>query len=310
MLRRTIALFLSVCCFTAGFSQSVRDVLIPSDSIELNGTLMLPEGEGPFPVLIMVHGSGPNDRDGTIVLNPAGYTECLYPELVGDTIKPFLNIAHALLSEGIASLRYDKRTFSHLSEIGLQIEFMDFVNDADAAVSFIKTQPEIDTSQIFLLGHSQGSDIIPEVAAGRSDVRGLIALGGPFSGIDSLITDQIVNNQARCFQDTTMGPYMAAQMLEGFAKIRDGSYPEDELFQGGTPTFWKQWIDVHNNLIPNLKSADIPMLFIHGDEDYNVPFDDVDRFEEALKGTDFTAMRLNGVTHFGSSLKEPEVVPA
>jgi pimeloyl-ACP methyl ester carboxylesterase len=129
---------------------------------ELAGTLTIPSGNGPFPVAIMISGSGASDRN-------ASYFDH----------KPFLVIADHLARQGIAVLRYDDRGRGESKGDHAGATSADFATDVEAGIEFLKNHPKIDGSQIGLIGHSEGGMIAPMVAAQRDDVHFIVLLAGP-----------------------------------------------------------------------------------------------------------------------------------
>lgn len=132
-----------------------------AEGVTLAGTLTLPEGPGPHPAAILISGSGPQDRDETIM----GH-------------KPFLVLADHLTRRGIAVLRYDDRGFGQSSGDFAAATSVDFSDDAEGALDFLKGRPEIDGQRIGYLGHSEGGIVAPMVAARRSEVAFLVLLAG------------------------------------------------------------------------------------------------------------------------------------
>jgi len=132
-----------------------------NDNITLAGTLTLPAKEGVFPVVILITGSGPQNRD---------------EEIMGH--KPFLIIADHLTRNGIAVLRYDDRgTAESEGKFGFATT-QDFATDVMAAINYLKTRKEINKKQIGLIGHSEGGIIAPMVAAKSKDVNFIVLLAG------------------------------------------------------------------------------------------------------------------------------------
>lgn len=131
------------------------------DKIDLAGTLTLPKGQGRFPAVILISGSGPQDRDETVF----GH-------------KPFLIIADYLTRQGIAVLRYDDRGVGSSTGDFSSATTQDFVEDALAAIGYLKTRSEIDPKRIGLIGHSEGGLVAP-LAAIRSDNVAFIVLLAP-----------------------------------------------------------------------------------------------------------------------------------
>src|SRR5262249_3461425 len=128
----------------------------------LAGTLTLPDAKGPFPAVILLTGSGLQDRDESIM----GH-------------RPFLVWADALTRRGIAVLRSDDRGGGRSTATPAAATTADFATDAEAAFAYLKTRPEIDAKRIGFLGHSEGAIIAAMVAARNADVAVIVMLAGP-----------------------------------------------------------------------------------------------------------------------------------
>ena len=158
------------------FPYQVREATCPGGEpgVTLAGTLTLPEGKGPFPAVLLLAGSGPNDRDETIF----GH-------------KPFLVIADALTRQGLAVLRFDKRGVGQSTGDRAKATDDDYTKDALAELTCLKARPEINPKAIGIIGHSEGA-IEAVKAAGRSaDVAFIVLLGGPGLPGDQILVDQI-----------------------------------------------------------------------------------------------------------------------
>jgi hypothetical protein len=142
-------------------SARVRQIPIGVGSPPLRGTLTLPSGSGPFAAVVLVSGSGPNDRDETVGPN-----------------KPFRDIALGLAARGIASLRYDKRTrdYPRILNPRTGTPTREYVPDALAAIDLLQHQAVISPHRIFVLGHSQGGTYAPLIAKRAPTVAGVILL--------------------------------------------------------------------------------------------------------------------------------------
>lgn len=155
------------------FPYQSAEVTIPgkSEGVTLAGTLTLPSTPGPHPAVILISGSGPQDRDETIM----GH-------------KPFFVLADHLTRHGLAVLRYDDRGFAKSTGDFAAATSVDFADDAEGALDFLRARKEIDPKRIGFLGHSEGGLIAPMVAARRDDVAFLVLLAGTaVSGADVML---------------------------------------------------------------------------------------------------------------------------
>jgi hypothetical protein len=145
----------------------------------LAATLAVPSGQGPFPAVLLISGSGPNDRDESML----GH-------------KPFLVLSDYLTRRGIAVLRADKRGIGKSTGNLAVATTADFATDAEAGVAYLKTRSEVDPHKIGLVGHSEGGVIAPMVAARNSDVAFIVMMAG-----DGVPGDQIIVEQVRLLDE-------------------------------------------------------------------------------------------------------------
>jgi uncharacterized protein len=163
-----IIAFVATCLLVVANARTVfsdQPVQISNGEITLSGTLSVPTGSGPFPAVILLSGSGAQDRDEVIPQIP-GYA-------------PFKWIAEYLADQGVAVLRYDDRGTGKSTgkfETGTSA---DFANDAEAAFKFLLERPEIDPKRIGFLGHSEGGMLAAMVAARNPKVAFVISMAGP-----------------------------------------------------------------------------------------------------------------------------------
>jgi pimeloyl-ACP methyl ester carboxylesterase len=142
--------------------------------VKLAGTLTVPSGQGPFPAVIMISGSGAQDRDETLF----GH-------------KPFLLIADALTRRGVAVLRVDDRGVGGSTGGTSKSTSEDFAGDVLAGISYLKSRSEIDPARIGLIGHSEGGIIAPMVAARSNDVAFIVLLAGTGLPGDEILQKQV-----------------------------------------------------------------------------------------------------------------------
>jgi hypothetical protein len=141
-----------------------RDVIFASGSLHLAGTLLLPASDGQWPAVLLIPGSGQVDRNENATKL---------------RINAFHDIAVHLSEQGIATLRYDKRGVGASEGNFWKTGFFDNVTDAGAALGCLKSQKEIRSDKVFLLGHSEGALTATRLAATGADVTGAILLAGP-----------------------------------------------------------------------------------------------------------------------------------
>ena len=178
------------------------------EGVRLAGTLTLPRMGGTFPVAVLISGSGPQDRDETIMEH-----------------KPFLVLADHLTRQGIAVLRYDDRGVGASTGIFGQANSREFAADVEGAIVYLRSRSEIDPGRIGLIGHSEGGYIAPMVAARRDDVAWIVLLAG--TGVPG---DQILLNQAERIARAAGAPAAAITLNRRvqqvvFAVIKGGGSP-------------------------------------------------------------------------------------
>lgn len=178
------------------------------DGHKLAGTLTIPEGEGPFPAVVLVSGSGPQDRDETLM----GH-------------KPFWVIADHLSRNGVAVLRYDDRGVGKSGGDFATATTEDFTYDALAAVDFLATRNEVDSSKIGIAGHSEGGLIAPKAAIRSTKVAFIVLLAGPgVPGADILRLQQRLIMKASGVSDAEIEEQSKLwdKIVERFKTLKDG----------------------------------------------------------------------------------------
>ncbi len=247
-----------------------QEVVVGSGEWQLSGTLTLPKGIGPFPVIVLVHGSGPNDRD----------------ETVGPD-KPFKDIAWGLASRGIAVLRYDKRTKVYGEKIAALQNFTvkeETIDDAVAAVNLLQKTSGVDTKRIFVLGHSLGGYLIPRIGqAVGSNVAGLIILAGPTRHLEDLMLEQ---TQYILSLDGSISPQDQIQIdqLTALVKQVKALTPNSPNVTGvllNAPISY--WLDLQNYQPAQMASTlTVPIYILQGERDYQVTMQDFQGWKDAL----------------------------
>lgn len=248
----------------AGYSE--RDVQVPQARGALPGTLALPTGDGPFPAVVLVHGSGPQDRNETIGGN-----------------HPFLDIARGLAARGIAVLRYDKRSMARPQDFSRGDFSVDdeTTDDAVAALAALAANPRVDSRRVFVLGHSQGGMLAPRIAMRWPQVRGAILWAAPARSLLDLLPEQ---NRYLLGLDGTLGTDERAflQALDQQIAAARGSapMPASALPLGVPQTFWQSIEAVDARA--DARALDKPLLLLHGGRDFQVTAQDWSLWQQAL----------------------------
>ncbi len=239
----------------------------------LPGTISMPAGKGPFPGIVLVHGSGPLDRD----------------ETVGGT-KVFRDLAWGLASQGIAVLRYDKRTRVHGDKKGSAPATVkdEVIDDAVAAVNALRATPGVDPRRIVVLGHSLGGYLVPRIVRADGKLAGAIALAGSTRPVYQLIHDQLdylVENGAATEAD------VASMRADADAiKALDPTRPPPAGRVMGAPPGY--WLDLRKYEPAAMAHENaIPFLILQGGRDYQVTSADLDGWKRELAGDKFVTIR-------------------
>jgi len=235
----------------------------------LPGTLSTPQGEGPFAAVVLVHGSGPNDRDETVTPN-----------------KPFRDLAWGLASQGIAVLRYDKRTKVYAARLGDERETLtvqeEVIDDVLEAIAFLRTRPEV--QHIFVLGHSLGGYLAPRIAEADQGIYGLIILAGSARPLEDVILDQMTYVLSLSIPDPVARQQQLAVIEKQVDLVKD---PErlamaaaTELPLGVPAAYWRDL----NTYQPTEVVHDLPqpMLFLQGEGDYQITQEDFQIWQDVL----------------------------
>lgn len=280
----------------------------PRGEIKLAATLTRPKTDRPVPAVVLITGSGPQDRDETV----AGH-------------RPFLVLADYLTRRGIAVLRSDDRGVGGSTGDTSSATTSDVANDALAGVAYLKTRPEIDARRIGLLGHSEGGIAAPLAASRAGDVRFVVMLAG--TGVTG---DEILYRQAelmakvlgieaadvaagnefnrRIYQVIVEEPDNAraeAKIREIVATLPAGSLTDQIKTQTESSlkmvlSPWFRFFLTHDPLTV-LRRIRCPVLVLNGEKDWQVdPKQNLPPIEAALKEAahpDYTVKELPGLNH-------------
>ena len=279
-------------------------------NVRIAGTLTIPKGKGPFPAVLLVAGSGPSDRDETILMH-----------------KPFFVLADFLTRKGIAVLRVDKRGIGQTTGNFRGSGIADFASDALSGVEYLKSRPEVDSKKIGLVGHSEGGETAPIVAAQTRDVSYLVLLGAPgMSGYDILVLQDGTEAKAAGKSDDEIALIRGysrryysiileeteQNAIEQRAKKLQDSLTDAEKKALGWPNlrgtlnlFWalnpasREMLKF--DVCPVLRKVQCPVLALNGGKDSQVPpKENLGSIEKELKAggnKNFTVRELSGLNH-------------
>lgn len=260
---------------------------VTTSNYKLPGKLTLPASGGNFPAVVIVHGSGPSDMDGTV-----------------GNLKPYRDIAWGLAQLGVAVLRYDKRTLTYAQSMASEQNLTvneESVDDAVSAVNLLRQDKRIDATHVYIIGHSLGGMLLPRIQQ-KAKANGLIYLAATArSLIDqyqrqmAYLTNLGVEDKSitQAQADTTMAQVNSTvQNVKGLTS--DSTLSADKLL--GTPKAY--WLDLKAyDPLTTAAGIDVPMLFLQGERDYQVTVDDLSLWKAALAGkatAEFKSFKLLG----------------
>jgi len=249
-----------------------QSVVIGTSPWTLPGNLTVPKGTGPFPAVVLVQGSGPNDQDETLGPN-----------------KPFKDIAWGLASQGIAVLRYVKRTKHYPQQFGQLQNFTvedEVIDDVIAAINLLDATPIVDHSRIFVLGHSLGGYLAPRIASEDHRVAGLIILAGPTRHMEDLILEQVryLANLSGMDQSEQI-----AFIEHGIEKIKSLNFTGNESVLGAPGSYWRDLATY--DPVTTAQTLHIPMLILQGLRDYQVTMEDFTRWNQTFSGDSMVTLK-------------------
>lgn len=254
----------------------VRPLDVPSPAGPLRGALTLPAGTGPFPAVVLVAGSGPHDMDETIGPN-----------------QPFLDLANRLARVGIASLRYDKRTFDYAPRTAANPDFTiddEVTDDALTALHLLAQQQSIDPRRVFVLGHSLGAQMAPRIATRDAQPAGVIMLAAPARPFLDVIATQLRELGPRqglstAELDRREQAIAAERKLVVRCRSESAARGNVRAVAGELSSLSQVYLlslhDVHQ--LATAKVLALPLLILQGGNDFQVlPTRDFDAWKKAL----------------------------
>ncbi len=248
----------------------------------LNGLLTLPDSiTSPVPAVVFVHGSGASNMD----------------EKVGK-ITPFKDLAEGLAKHGIASIRYDKRSFVHgfklVKEKDVTVK-LETIEDSILATELLKKDSRIDKDNIFIIGHSMGAMLAPRIDAEGGDFKGLIMMAGSPRKLEEIMIDQnkdVINSTKGLVRWIVKKQVKKlTEMFDGLYQLSDEEAKKKNMGNGMTLYYFKEMGEhaASNYLKDNQK----PILIMQGEKDFQATIEaDYNAYKELLSGKDNVTFRL------------------
>lgn len=259
----------------------------------LKGTLTNPRRIEKPMVVILVHGSGPNDRDETIGPN-----------------KPFKDLAWGLASKGIAVLRYDKRTKLHgskmkLADINIQTEV---IEDVLEAINFIKGRDDLDKNKIIILGHSLGAMLAPLIASQSQTVNGIIMMASPARKLEDLVLEQMEYIYSLKETISENEQNILADLKLKVDSIKNKILPPTASIIG-IPAIYFYDLGKYDQ-VETAKDLKLPILILQGERDYQVTMEDFNIWRKELSNNKNIKLKsypkLNHLFMTGEGKAKPE----
>jgi uncharacterized protein len=249
-----------------------KEVTVGSGEWSLHGTLSVPAGDGPFPAIVLVHGSGPNDRDESIGPN-----------------KTFRDLAWGLASKGIVVLRYEKRTREHASKLSALRSSLtvkeETIDDALAAVSLLRQTKNVEQKRIYVLGHSLGGMLVPRIGKLDAGIAGFVVLAGATRHLEDVMLEQITYIAGLKGSLTEADKKRLEEIQKQVEKVKqltESDAGSSESILGAPPSYW---LDLKSYDPPAVaRTLDHPLFVLQGERDYQVTMTDFERWKSALSG--------------------------
>lgn len=256
----------------------------------LKGILTLPDKlDKPVPAVVFVHGSGSSNMDEKVM-----------------KLTPFKDLAEGLAERGVASIRYDKRSFAHgmkmLRDKNLVITVKEeTIEDAVLATEMLRKDPRIDSDNIYIIGHSMGAMLAPRIDAEGGNYKGIIMMAGTLRRLEEVMIEQ--NNEALQSMNKLL-QLVGKKQIEKINNSFKGLYfmsdeeAKAKKMGGGTTLYYFKEMGEHA-AADYLKNTAKPMLIMQGEKDFQVKADiDFTGYRSLLKDRDNVTFKLyEGLNH-------------
>jgi hypothetical protein len=260
------------------FSQDV--IRFVSNGTTLDGILTLPSAGQPipYPAVLLEAGSGPQDRDGTIGAN-----------------RPFLDLARGLAVNGIASLRYDNRPLAAPRTIDPRTVTLrqEVIDDAVAALDYMRSQTEVDGARLFIVGHGSGGSLAASIARADGRVTGLVIIDGTLHPLDAIAGQQLGLGGG----ETSAGSGLLRAEIDS---LEAGTLPEGRLISGRPSRYYRDYAS--RNLVADFLAFRGPVLILRAGKDPEITMEDLDTWRETARRGGKQGMKILEFPDLGRAL--------
>ncbi len=263
---------------------NLYETLQTRDGLTLRGNVTFSDTAKKLPIVIFVHGSGPNDRDETM-----GPNKC------------FRDLAQGLAQKGIAGFRYDKRTYAYQFDMKPRSDsitlYEETINDAIDAVKRVKQWSFVDTNRVFVVGHSLGSMCAPKIAELGPGIRGIVMMAGPVTSLIDIIPQQ-VKYLAHLDDTVTTQEEMQINTITWMVDKIKSSKPgaKSTMLMGASEVYWQSIKDY--NQVETAQKLTLPIFILNGERDYQVPMQEFKAWKDKLKDKPNVSFKsYPGLTH-------------
>ena len=268
----------------------LEDVVVCSNpKYPLKGIMTIPESNDQVPAVVFVHGSGASNKD----------------EKIGG-LTPFKDLAEGLAQYGIASIRYDKRSYAHgfkmLRDKDLEVTVKsETIDDAIAASELLKKDPRIDADNVYVIGHSMGAMLAPRIDAEGGQFKGLILMAGSPRTLEAIMMSQneAVLSKTKGFVHWIVEKQVSklTKQFEGLHEMSDAQAKAVKMGNGVTLHYFKEMGE--HPASDYLLKLEKPVLILQGEKDFQATVkDDYSLYQKLLEGKDNVTFHLyEGLNH-------------
>lgn len=261
-----------------------KTVIFGEEGYRLQGVITTPKDQPVYGVVILVHGSGASDRNETIAQN-----------------EPFKDLAWGLAKQGIATFRYDKRTYSYNQKLASDNTLTpqeEVINDVTYAEQYLNVYTSVPLSNLYVLGHSLGGYLIPAISDEMNHTRGYIFLSANSSSIGELAYNQysyIYNLDGELSDQEEKSLADLKKEIDKLTPDSLAKMDKTDKVLGAYKAYWEYLANYHP--LTEVESMTQPMLFLQGENDYQVPLTDFEAWKTHAPAENSTFISYPNLNH-------------